>query len=258
MGIVASIFAESYPPKPTFSVDHIPDLEGKVIIVTGSNAMHGHNLCIIIALLAKNAKVYMAARSPQKAKAAIEELRAQTGKDAVFLKLDLADLKSVKAAAAEFQEKEKELHILFNNGGVMNPPLGEVTADGYDLQWGTNVLGHFYFTKLLLPTLISTAKASPEKHVRVLTTSSVTHYYGSLDFNTFKDGPARRNKLFALYHLYSQSKLVHLRGSLGDLILAMELARRYGDQGIVSTAINPGNLETELTRHMSSIQRAVM
>ncbi|KAG6916435.1 hypothetical protein DXG01_006763 [Tephrocybe rancida] len=187
----------------------------------------------------------MAARSPEKAQAAIEDLRAQTGKDAIFLKLDLADLKSVKAAATEFQEKENELHILFNNGGLMNPPLEGITADGYDLQFGTNVLGHYYFTKLLLPTLISTAQTSSDKHVRVLTTSSVTHYFGSLDFNTFKDGPARRKR--PVYKLYAQSKF-------GNLVYAMELARRFGEQGIVSTAINPGNLDSDLMRHLSWLE----
>lgn len=88
----------------------------------------------------------------------------------------------------------------------MIPPVDELTVDGYDLQFGTNVLGHYYFTKLLLPTLLSTAKSCPEKHVRVLTTSSITHYLGNLDFNTFKDGPARRR--LSPHMLYAQSKYV--------------------------------------------------
>ncbi|KAF5382757.1 hypothetical protein D9615_002891 [Tricholomella constricta] len=245
---VSSIFTQSLPPKPAFSVDDIPDLAGKVVIVTGSNTGIGKETVKASALLAHNAKVYMAARSAEKAKAAIEDLRVQTGKEALFLKLDLADLKSVKAAAVEFQEKEKELHILFNNGGVMQSPVDQLTADGYDLQMGTNVLGHFYFTKLLLPTLTSTARASPEKHVRVLTTSSVMHYIGGLNFNTFKDGPARRK--LSTVALYSQSKY-------GDLVFALELARRYGDQGVVSMAINPGNIVSDLQRHLSWLKSRV-
>lgn len=96
-------------------------------------------------MLKKNAKVYLAARSPSKVEAALKDLKESTGKDAIFLKLDLGDLKSVKAAAEEFISKERELHILFNNAGVMNPPVDLLTADGYDLQFGTNVLGEFYF-----------------------------------------------------------------------------------------------------------------
>ncbi|KAG6854129.1 hypothetical protein C0991_010293 [Blastosporella zonata] len=86
MGIVASTFAESFPPEATFSVDDIPDLEGKIVII----------------LLSRNAKVYMATRNAEKARAAIADLRAQTGKDAIFLELDLGDLKSVKTAATNF------------------------------------------------------------------------------------------------------------------------------------------------------------
>jgi len=184
-----------------------------------------------------------------KAQAAIEDLQAQTGKEAIFLKLDLADLKSVKAAALEFQEKEKELHILFNNGGVMMPPLDQLTVDGYDLQMGTNVLGHFYLTKLLLPTLTSTARASPEKHVRVVTTSSMLHLLGSLNFHAFKDGQARR-KLSTL-KLYSQSKY-------GNVVFASELGKRYGDQGVVSMAVHPGMLNSDLHRHASRFEQWVL
>jgi NAD(P)-dependent dehydrogenase (short-subunit alcohol dehydrogenase family) len=85
--------------------------------------------------------VYIAARSSIKAEEAIKELKTGTGKLALFLKLDLADLKSVKRAAEEFLSKESQLHVLFNSGGVMFPPVEQLTADGYDLQFGTNVLG---------------------------------------------------------------------------------------------------------------------
>lgn len=122
--------------------------------------------------------------------------------------------------------KETRLDVLYNNAGVMAPPVADVTAQGYDLQFGTNTLGrsrrpydihvevnegfvgHFYFTKLLLPTLLATAKASPDGKARVINVSSAAHHYGSIDFNTLKDGPARKKK-FSLT-LYGQSKLVCL------------------------------------------------
>ncbi|KAF8895337.1 NAD(P)-binding protein [Infundibulicybe gibba] len=233
-------FSETFPPKPSFSVDHIPDLSGKVAIVTGANTGVGKETAK--ALLAHNAKVYLAARNAQKAEQAIKELEEQTGKRAVFLQLDLADLVSIRTAAKEFNNKESELHILFNNAGVMVPPIGDVTAQGYDLQFGTNVLGHFYLTQLLIPTLISTAKSSLDKNVRVINTSSSGYVFHShLNFNTFKDGPTRRNMI--AFRLYAQSKF-------GNIVFSNELARRYGSQGIVSTSLNPGNLKTELARHL--------
>jgi len=81
-----------------------------------------------------------------------------------------------------------------------------VTDDGYDLQFGTNVLGHFYLTKLLLPTLISTARSSPEGIVRVVNTASAGHWFGKLQFETFMDGPKRRAD--HTFRLYGQSKTV--------------------------------------------------
>ncbi|KAG6856471.1 hypothetical protein H0H87_004050 [Tephrocybe sp. NHM501043] len=109
-------WSQTFPPAAKFSVDQIPDLSGKVMIVTGGNTGIGKE--IVRALLSRNAKVYMASRNAAKAKAAIEELEKETEKEAVFLELDLASLKSVRKAAEEFLNKEQELHALFNNGRV--------------------------------------------------------------------------------------------------------------------------------------------
>jgi len=246
MGLVASSISQSLPPKAQFSVDQIPDMTGKVVIVTGANTGVGKETAK--ALLAKNAKVYLAARSSEKAQNAIEELKAATGKEGIFLQLDLADLHAIKQAAAEFTSKEKVLHILFNNAGVMNPPVPQVTAQNYDMQFGTNVLGHFYLTKLLLPTMIATAAASGDD-ARIVNTSSMASLRGNIDFNCLKDGPARRRRW--TIELYAQSKL-------GNVILSNELARRYGSQGVISAAVNPGNLRTELWRHGPAIMNAVL
>jgi len=237
---MGNILSELFPPKSTFSPNDIPDLSGQVTIVTGGNTGIGKET--VRALLNHNAKVYLAARSPERAEAAIKELSKTTGKDAIFLKLDLSSLEAVKAAAEEFLSKETQLHVLFNNAGVMHPPIDQLTADGYDLQFGTNVLGHFYFTKLLLPTLVATAKTAPEGKARVVNTASIMHMFGSLNFNAFKDSPVRRKSKLVLY---SQSKR-------GNVIYAAELARRYGDQGIVSTSLNPGSIKTELQRHITT------
>ncbi|KAJ6556182.1 NAD(P)-binding protein [Mycena capillaripes] len=219
MGTLISVIRQSYPPKSKFAVDDIPDLSGQVIIVTGANSGVGKET--VKALLQHNAKVYLTARSAAKGKEAIDDLKSETGKQAEFLELDLADLHSVKRAAQEFTQKETQLHVLFNNGGVMGPPIEQLTAQGYDLTFGTNVLGHFYLTKLLLPTLLATA--APGKPARVINTSSTaSELWGAPD---------------------------------GNVAFSNELFRRYGDQGIVSVALNPGNLKSGLQRHLVGVTR---
>ncbi|KAI0783505.1 NAD-P-binding protein [Abortiporus biennis] len=226
---------QAMPPKPKFSTDQIPDLTGKVVIVTGGNAGVGKET--IKALLEHNAKVYMASRSFDKAKAAIEDLKAATGKEALFLQLDLSSLSAVRKSAEEFLSKEKELHILFNNAGVMRPPIDQLSEDGYDLQWGTNVIGHFFFTYLLLPALTAGARSSPDSYSRVVHTSSSAAYACGIDWDTLRDGKKRRSTGDQM--LYGQSKL-------GNAIVAHEFAKRYSDQGVLSYSCNPGNLSTDL------------
>ncbi|KAF7313904.1 NAD(P)-binding protein [Mycena chlorophos] len=222
--------------RPQWGPQDVPDLTGKVIIVTGGNAGIGRETVKV--LLEHNAKVYMASRNASKAGQTIDELEQQTGKRAVFLQLDLADLNSVKNAAAEFRSLETELHVLYNNGGIMVPPVEEITSAGYDLTFGTNVLGHFYLTKLLLPTLLATQGA------RIITLTSMIHYVATVDYATFIEGPKRRKR--SPLDLYAQSKWA-------DAVMAVELARRYGPQGIISHSINPGNLKTDISKHTRGI-----
>ncbi|KAI6038878.1 hypothetical protein EDC04DRAFT_1844470 [Pisolithus marmoratus] len=242
MGHACSALKEFIPPRSKFTTDDIPDLTGKVVLVTGANTGIGKETAR--ALLTKNAKVWIACRDVAKGEAALRELKESTGRDAYLLKLDLANLRSIKEASEEFLSKETQLHVLFNNAGVLHPTVALVTDDGYDLQFGTNVLGHFYFTKLLLPILLSTAESSPAGTVRVVNTSSTAHWFGSLDFDTFKDTPKRRAQ--GTITLYSQSKAA-------NIVFSAELHRRYGGQGIVSTSANPGLIATELLRHSAGI-----
>jgi len=169
-------------------------------------------------------------------------LKDLTGNEAHYVQCDLSDLKSVKAAGEEFTRKENELHVLMNNAGVMMPPMDQLTAQGYDAQLGTNALGHFYLTKLLMPTLLSTAKNSGQK-VRIVTVSSLGHLFHPLDFDSFTDTPAR--KKYSGLDLYGQSKFA-------NIVLALEFARRYGDQGVVSISLHPGVIKSELGRHLTS------
>ncbi|KAJ7312875.1 NAD(P)-binding protein, partial [Mycena albidolilacea] len=222
---------------PTWTESYMSDLSGQVIVVTGGNSGLGKET--VRALLQHNATVYMACRSRRKAEIAISELRNSTGKDAIYLELDLANLSSIKTASQEFLSKETKLHILYNNAGIMVPPIELVTSDGYDLTFGTNVLGHFYLTKLLLPALLAAAASNPGAG-RVVNLTSVIHYIAiDAKYNSFKDGPARRKMHPA--DLYSQSKWA-------NAVFSAELARRYGDKGLVSIAVNPGNLRTNLSK----------
>ncbi|RDB24292.1 hypothetical protein Hypma_008796 [Hypsizygus marmoreus] len=239
MGNIGSYFAESFPPKSKFNVEDIPDLTGKVVIVTGGNSGIGYET--IKVLLTKNAKVYMASRSKERAEAAISKLKAETGKEAIYLEVDLSNLDSVRKATDEFKSKEAELHVLFNNGGVMNTPIEQRTADGYDLQFGTNVIGHYLFTKRLIPLLIAGAQTSSDKKARVVNISSSAHLFtNSVSLDALKD-PAALKKL--------GSGAMYMQSKFGVIVFSKELARRYGDKGIVSISLNPGNLKTDLQRH---------
>ncbi|KAJ7043675.1 hypothetical protein C8F04DRAFT_1072931 [Mycena alexandri] len=242
------ILRQSFPPSPKFdTAEDIPDLGGRVFIVTGGNSGVGKET--IRVLLNHNAKVYMASRSQLKAEEAIRELKDQTGKDTLFLQLDLGDLKSVKDSAAEFMRKEPELHVLFNNGGVMMPPIEDRTTDGYDLQFGTNVLGPFYFTKLLLPALLAGAKSSADGKARIVNTSSGMHLMNKLDFKVILDDTKRKKAGSQL--LYSLSKFALVTYS-------SELARRYGEQNIVVASLHPGVIKTDLHRHMTGALGSVI
>ncbi|KAH8818753.1 NAD(P)-binding protein [Flagelloscypha sp. PMI_526] len=246
MGYISNLIQtaiEAFPPKSKFSTNDIPDLTGKVAIVTGGNSGIGYHT--VKALLEHNAKVYLAARSHDKAMKAIEKLKNETnGKEAIFLQLDLGSLPQISRAAEEFRKKESQLHILINNAGVMTPPVEQTTNDGYDLQFGTNVLGHFSFTVQLLPLLESAAQSHPGdvRIVNVASSAIYAWYENDLNWNTLKDGPARRK--MTPMALYSQSKT-------GNVILSNEFARQFGSKGIVSTSLNPGNLASDLFRYSS-------
>ncbi|KAF7308854.1 hypothetical protein MKEN_01085300 [Mycena kentingensis (nom. inval.)] len=245
MSALLDMVRQSFPPKTKFTADDVPDLSGKVIIVTGGNSGVGKETARV--LLNHNAKVYMASRSDSKAQEAIAELKKLTGKEAIFLKLDLGDLKAVGAAAAEFRSKEPELHVLFNNGGVMMPPIEAMTTDGYDLQFGTNVLGPFHFTQQLLPSLLAGAKSA--HGARVVNTASGMHLMNKLDFKIILD--EKQRKKAGQQPLYALSKFAVVTYSA-------ELARRYGDQGLVVTSLHPGVIKTDLHRHMTGVVGGVV
>ncbi|KAG9230532.1 hypothetical protein BJ875DRAFT_471927 [Amylocarpus encephaloides] len=239
---ISSVLTQILPPKPLFTVKDVPTLEGKVYIVTGSNTGVGKALAQI--LYSKNAKVYVAARSKEKAERAIEDIVSAHPKSTgqlVFLKIDLSDLTTIKASVNEFLSKETLLHVLFNNAGVMMPPKGSRSAQGFEIHLGVNNLGTFLFTKLLTPILASTVKSELPNAVRVVwVSSSGTEIFGLKNVGVDMDNLDFHNDLRDI-EKYSVSKI-------GNYLHAVEYAKRYKAEGIVSCALNPGNLKSDLAR----------
>lgn len=236
-------FSQAFPPAPTFTETSVPagSLKDKVYIVTGASAGVGKELARLLYSL--NGTVYLAARSKERTDAAISWIRESHPTSAgrlEFLHLELADLESIKPAATEFLAKEKRLDVLFNNAGVMVPPQGSKTKQGYELQLGTNCLGHYAFIKLLTPLLIQTARSSDPGSVRVVWVSSSAVLLaptGGVDMTNLL---YTRSKSAA--HKYGVSKA-------GNVLHALQFRSLYEKEGVLSVSLNPGNLNSELQRH---------
>lgn len=197
----------------------------------------------------KGAKVYIAARSKDKATAAISKIRndfpTATGGDLIFLHVDFADLASVSKAAKAFQDQEQRLHVLWNNAGISVPPAGSKSAQGFDLQMAVNVLGPFLFSKLLLPQLRAAAADSPTASVRTVWAASylvdAQAPKGGLSSDLLNNLPRDPQKCYAI-------------SKLGNWFLASEFNRRESSSsGIVSVAVNPGNLKTDIWQNSGKL-----
>ncbi|KAM0550325.1 hypothetical protein ACHAPJ_008996 [Fusarium lateritium] len=235
------------PPKPQFTEDNVPELAGKVFLVTGSNTGVGKEVADI--LYSKNATVYIAARNGAKAQSAIDEIRSHNADSTgvlKFLELDLGDLSSCTRAADLFIAAEARLDGLFNNAGVMLlHQAGSVTTQGYEIQLGTNCLGHFLLTKKLTPLLISTSRTSSRGAVRIVWVSS-----SAAEAATPREGVPLDN---LDYHSDQSAMYKYGVSKAGNYYQATEFAKRYQDTGVVSVALNPGNLRSDLARSAGSL-----
>ena len=244
MSIWWDVFRQCFfVPNPTLTEKNLPSQSGRVFIVTGGYAGCGFELSKI--LYGKNGTVYVAGRSKDKADKAISEIKtAHPSSDGrlEFLKLDLADLATIKASADEFLKKEQRLDVLTNNAGVMTPPVGSKTEQGYELQMGTNCLGPWLFTHFLTPILQKTAASSPPGSVRVTWAASLA------TMGSPKGGVAWDEKTSApKVHGVRGSDYAQSKGT--NVLLANEYQDKYGKDGIISNSWNPGNLKSELQRH---------
>ncbi len=250
----SSFLTQMYPPKPAFTEKNVPDLSGKVYIVTGSNTGVGKEVAQI--LYSKNAKVYMAARSEDKAERAIADIQKawpQSKGLLIFLHLDLADLSTIKPAVERFTARESKLHVLFNNAAVqaLNDDGLVKTAQGYEWHFGVNVMGPFLFTKILTPTLVATAKSEPANTVRVVWVCSLgTEVTGEKSHGITLDYLNYWPSLSPLER-YGVTKA-------GNWLHGVEFAKRYEADGVISVPCNPGHLRSDLYRDGGCLFKAVL
>ncbi|KAI0542185.1 hypothetical protein GGR58DRAFT_453081 [Xylaria digitata] len=240
--------SQAFPPQPGFTEQDLPQLHGKVYLITGANTGLGKELARM--LYSKHAKVYLVARSEAKASAAIAEIKS-TSPDSrgalVFIKLDLADLSTIKASAQEFLQQESRLDVLFNNAGVMKPdPPDSKTTQGYELQLGVNNVGTFMFTKLLTPLLAATAKLEGPGSVRVVWVGS-----SAGELPVVPKGGVPMDNLDYHQDLWWLAK--YGISKAGNYLQGSEFAQRYKADGIISVTLNPGNLDSELWRNQPFI-----
>jgi NAD(P)-dependent dehydrogenase (short-subunit alcohol dehydrogenase family) len=212
-----------------FTRDSIPDLTGKVAVITGANG--GLGLETAKAFAAKGAHVVMAVRDQEKAAKAVAEIRAETPDASLELvELDLASQASVRQAAASILERHDRVDILVNNAGLMAMPERQ-TADGYEMQFGVNHLGHWTFTALLMPAILAAPAA------RVVTVTSTAHHFGR---PVDAKNPHLRGK-YSAWGAYGQSKLANYHFALG-------LQQQFDRAGVAaqSLAAHPGLSHSDL------------
>jgi NAD(P)-dependent dehydrogenase (short-subunit alcohol dehydrogenase family) len=218
--------------KSKWNSSNIPNLQDKVVIITGATSGLGKEAAKILA--GKNATVIMAVRNTEKGKSVAQEINKVFPSTKIDVrKLDLNSLKSVQAFADEIKTHYDRLDILINNAGVMACPFSK-TEDGFEIQMGVNHLGHFALTGHLMPILKNT-KAS-----RIVATSSIAHKSGNINFEDFQWA----NRKYVTNQAYGDSKIA-------NLYFAYELARKLkGDANApIVTAAHPGWTSTDLQRH---------
>ncbi len=223
-----------------WTAQDVPDQSGRTVVITGANSGIGLEAAKVLA--AHGARVVLAGRDRARTASAAEQVGAAAANgQAETAELDLASLESVRAAAADIRARFPRLDLLINNAGIMFTPYG-LTKDGFELQFGTNHLGHFALTGLLLPALLDVPGS------RVVTVSSNGHRTGRMNFDDLMHA-----KHYSRYTAYGQSKLA-------NLMFTYELQRRLSAASAqtIATAAHPGTARTQLVRHMSPLASASM
>jgi NAD(P)-dependent dehydrogenase (short-subunit alcohol dehydrogenase family) len=213
------------------------DLSGRRARVTGASGGLGAETARVVAL--RGAAVALAARAVAKGEGVAEELRQSVAAaDVDVIELELSLPASVRAFAEAYLKRHETLHLLINNAGVMACPLAR-TAEGWEMQFATNHLGHFLLSGLLLPALRAGAPS------RVVNVSSRGHRFSPVVFEDIHF----RERDYDKWVSYGQAKTA-------NVLFALEWERRFGGEGIHAYALHPGAIVTELGRHMSEEDRA--
>ena len=214
-----------------WSASDVPDQTGKTFVITGSNSGIGYEAALVLAQ--RGAEVILACRSQEKGQRALEQLRASApGAKAKLMKLDLASLASVRAFADQVKSEHGRIDALLNNAGIMAIPRA-TTADGFEMQLGTNHLGHFALTGLLFGRLLETDGA------RVVSVASQAHRMGRIDF-----ADLMRERRYEKWSAYGQSKLANL---LFTFELQRRIERKWPEAPpVAAIACHPGYSATEL------------
>ena len=219
------------------------NLSGRLALVTGGASGLGAETMRVLAL--RGARVVIAARDTAKGRAAAEAVREeQPDADVAVMELDLADLASVRRFTERFMREHPRLDLLIANAGVMATPPGK-TADGFDMQFGTNHLGHFVLVNRLKPALLEAARAGAEPRVVVL--SSRAHQRGATNL----DDPNFESRPYDKWVAYGESKTA-------NALFALELDRRWAEDGIRAFSVHPGGIMTPLARHMTEDDMAML
>jgi NAD(P)-dependent dehydrogenase (short-subunit alcohol dehydrogenase family) len=208
------------------------DLTGKIIVITGATS--GLGLVTARGLASAGATVVLAGRDPQRLRSTADGIKTEIPTAAVeTVELELDSLASVRAAAAQLNERFSRIDVLVNNAGVMFTPFGR-TADGFETQLGVNHLGHFELTRGVMPLLLNAESA------RVVNLSSDGHHIFDVDL----DDPNWERQQYDKFKAYGSSKTA-------NVLFTVALDARYGDSGVRSFAVHPGTVATSLSRHMS-------
>ena len=212
-------------------------MQGKRILITGGNG--GIGLVAARELARRGAEVVLAGRDGDKTRQALATINGSAAVPAVNLAVDLASLASVRALASQFLDRYDRLDVLINNAGLFQTRQ-QLTADGFEMQFGVNHLSHFLLTNLLLERLKTSAPA------RVVTVSSMLHKKASIDFDSFRGA-----KKYSAQTAYGQSKLA-------NVLFAVELARRLEGTGVTSNVLHPGGVATDIMRDLPWIVRKLV
>ncbi|KAG6363526.1 hypothetical protein INS49_008627 [Diaporthe citri] len=240
-----STLTQAFPPKPKFTEKELPDLNGKIYIITGANTGTRKELTRL--LYAKSAKIYMLARSEEKTKFAIADIQKTIPKSAGslhYIRLDLADLSTINQTVQRFLESETKLHVLFNNAGVLSGTKEmALTPQGHELHTGVNALGTFLLSRLLTPVLTATARSEPASTVRVVwTSSSAAEMFAEERVGVRPEtlSPEAQEPRSGMQRCWYSK--------IANWAHATEYARRHQADGVVSLSLNPGNLQSDLYR----------